>query len=318
MHSCASSGEIGKEMAMDMTSVTRNDAFAMNLTDFPVSPLLARIAGGQRKNGVDRGPDALWSAASRELLRGLNIEAIAGADVSEQDLGLMPALAQLADDVERIARGGHRPLTLGGDHSIALSTLEGMLRVHPDLRVIFIDAHGDINTPNTSLSGSLHGMPLAAHLGLFGEREMPGIGFVGARLRPNQLGFIGVRDLDHAEATFIDDRSIQCFSSEDVKSFGMTAVIDQVLEHIDPEGKYPLHVSFDVDAADPSVAPATGSLVSGGLDENDLAALAARLSETGRVAALDIAEVNPALAENDAALEKTVHTALTFAADCLK
>jgi len=302
---------------MDMTSLTSKEAFLAGLRQMPVAPLLARIAGGQRKHGVDDGPDALWTPEARALLRELNVHAAAAADISEEDLGLMPALAQLADDVEKFAREGHRPLTLGGDHSIALSTLEGTLRVHPDLRIIFIDAHGDINTPETTRSGSLHGMPLAAHLGLFGERELPGIGFVRARMRPNQLGFIGVRDLDPAEAMFIDDRNISCFSSDDVKAFGMAAVISRVLGDIDPEGKCPLHISFDVDAADPSIAPATGTRVSGGLSQEDLDVLADHLRDTGRVVALDIAEVNPALAQDAAALRKTVETALTFAAGVL-
>jgi len=302
---------------MDMTSVSSKGAIDLSAANLPVTAVLARIAGGQRKHGVDDGPIALWDPAARELLSALNMDAEPGADVSEETSGLMPALAQLANEVERLARQGRRPLTLGGDHSIALSTIEGMLRVYSDLRVIFIDAHGDINTPSSSGSGSLHGMPLAAHLGLFGERELPGVGFVGARMRPNQLAYVGIRDLDATEATYIDDRNITCFTSEDVKSFGMERVIDQILKQIDPEDRYPLHVSFDVDAADPSIAPATGSLVSDGLSQADLDTLAARLAATGRVVGLDLAEVNPALASNAKALNTTVTTALSFAAKSL-
>ncbi len=287
------------------------------IAQLPVAPVLARIAGGQRKHGVDCGPEALWPDAARELIRELNMDDASLTDISENGVGLMPALARLAGEIERLARAGRRPLTLGGDHSIALSTIEGMLRVHPDLRIVFIDAHGDINTPASSLTGSLHGMPLAAHLGLFGERELPGVGFVGARLRPNQLALIGVRDLDPAEATFIDDRNIVCYTTDDVKAHGMTAVIEQALKQIDPMGRFPIHVSFDVDAADPAIAPATGSLVERGLGQDDLDALAAHLAATGRVAGLDLAEVNPALAKDEAALEATVHTALSFAAACL-
>ncbi len=302
---------------MDMNTFEKSRPAALGLGAMPVDTLFARIGRGQRKDGVEQGPDCLWENGVEAALAGLALVAGERTEVSDQSMGLMPALAELATRVEATARRGNRPLTLGGDHSLALSTIEAMLRVYPDLRVIFIDAHGDINTPETSHTGNLHGMPLAAHLGLFGKREMPGIGFVGARLKPNQLAFIGVRELDPAEASFIDDRNITCFTAGDVRAYGMAAVIKQTLAEIDPEGVHPLHISFDVDAADPSVAPATGSPVPGGLTEADLAVLAERLRQTGRVAGLDLAEVNPALAASPADLKQTVEATARFAAVCL-
>jgi len=302
-------------MDMNITDTSANLSLSMSLK--PLDTIFARIGRGQRKGGVERGPDCLWEHGVEKALGDASILTRNKPSVSDHEIGLMPALAELADVVEQTARSGHRPLTLGGDHSIALSTIEGMLRVYPDLRVVYIDAHGDINTPSTSKSGNLHGMPLAAHLGLFGQREVPGIGFVRGCLRSRQLGFIGVRELDQAEATIIDDRNIPCYTAEDVRQFGMAAVVKQVLAQIDPENKYPLLVSFDVDAADPSVAPATGVPVAKGLMEGDLDILADHLAATGRVAGLDLAEVNPALAATEADLRKTVEATARFAAKCL-
>ncbi len=304
-------------MTVDMTMPHQHHHQDLAYGTKPVDVILARIGRGQKKGGVEQGPDCLWEGGVEQALGEADITTDEMRLVTDQDFGLMPALAELAVSVEQAARNGHRPLTLGGDHSIALGTIEGMLRVYPDLRVIYIDAHGDINTPSTSKTGNLHGMPLAAHLGLFGQREIPGIGFVGARLLPQQLAFIGVRELDMTEASIIDDRNIVCYSAEDVRAYGMAAVVKQVLAQIDPEGRHPILISFDVDAADPSVAPATGVPVADGLLEEDLDILAELLCKTGRIAGLDLAEVNPALAASEADLARTVEVTSRFAAACL-
>lgn len=278
----------------------------------------AKVGLGQRKDGVEQGPDILWDQGLAAAFRKCGIVLEVGKEVSDHEQGHLPALADLANVIEDTLRRSRRVITLGGDHSIALGTIEGVLRVHPDARIIYVDAHGDINTPETSPSGNLHGMPLAAHLGLFSPREVPGIGFVGARLQPNQLAFIGVRDLDPAEATFIDDRSIPCYSAADVAEFGMKAVIRQVINEIDPDGDYPLYVSFDVDSVDPLIAPATGVPVPGGLRTADLDLLGTWLRKTKRLIGIDLAEVNPALAESEEDVMRTVKVAADFAATCLR
>lgn len=284
----------------------------------PLEVHFAKVGMGQRKNGVEQGPEILWSHGLAAAFEDSGISLLEGETVSDHMNGHLPALAELARKVECTLSQQRRAITLGGDHSIALATIEGVLRVHPDARIIYVDAHGDINTPETSPSGNLHGMPLAAHLGLFSQRDVPGLGFVGARLRPNQLAFIGVRDLDPAEATFIDDRSIPCYSAADVAEFGMKAVIRQVINEIDPEGQYPLYVSFDVDSVDPTVAPATGVPVPGGLGVKDLELLGSWLRKSKRLIGVDLAEVNPALAESDEDVARTVKVAADFAATCLR
>lgn len=284
----------------------------------PLEVHFAKVGLGQRKDGVEQGPDILWRQGLAAAFKENGIALEKGRTVSDHEQGHLPALAELARDVETTLRATKRVLTLGGDHSIALGTIEGVLRAHPDARIIYVDAHGDINTPATSPSGNLHGMPLAAHLGLFSQREVPGIGFVGTRLRANQLAFIGIRDLDPAEATIIDDRSIPCYSAADVAEFGMKAVIRQVINEIDPEGQYPLYVSFDVDSVDPTIAPATGVPVPGGLTVKDLELLGAWLRKTKRLVGLDLAEVNPALAESEEDVIRTVKVAADFAATCFK
>lgn len=283
----------------------------------PLEVLFAKVGQGQRKGGVEQGPDHLWQGGVEADLRASELLSEVGISVSDHEAGLLPALATLADEVERSLTRDRRVLTLGGDHSIALSTIEGVLRVYPDARILYVDAHGDINTPESSPSGNLHGMPLAAHFGMFSQREVPGIGFVGTRLRANQIAFIGVRDLDPSEASAIDDRNIPCYTADDVREFGMRAVIRQVMNEIDPEGAHPIHISFDVDSVDPEVAPATGVPVPGGLTIEDLDALAAFVSNTRRLVALDLAEVNPALAQTQGDVDRTIQVASRFAAHCL-
>ncbi len=305
-------------MAMDMHKTPKglNTGLPTHASK-PLEVLFAKVGRGQRKGGVEQGPEHLWHGGVEADLRNANLLSDAGITVSDHEIGLLPALAMLADEVERSLSRDRRVLTLGGDHSIALSTIEGVLRTYPEARILYVDAHGDINTPETSPSGNLHGMPLAAHLGLFSQRDVPGIGFVGARLRPNQLAFIGVRDLDQSEVLAIDDRSIPYYSADDVREFGMRAVVRKALSDIDPEGRHPIHISFDVDSVDPEVAPATGVPVPGGLTIADLDELADFVSKTRRLVALDLAEVNPALAASQADVDRTIQVVANFAAACL-
>lgn len=292
--------------------------FHWNRRTLPLSSVhvvRADLASGQRRAGVDSGADAVMRGGLVRRLAAAGIPVTGDSRIG--DLGharhAPDAMRDLTKTVARAARRGERCLTLGGDHSLAFGTIAGMLEVHGDLRVLYVDAHGDINTPHTSPTGNSHGMPLAAHLGLFDARRALGMKFLKKRLAAGHLAFVGVRDLDPGERRFITDLGITCFSSDDVHRRGMDAVLDEALHALDPQGRHPLHVSFDIDAMDPQIAPATGLHVPGGLTEAQLQALGRGLGRTGRLAGLDIAEVNPALGSpSDTA--RTVALAVDFAA----
>lgn len=278
----------------------------------------ADLASGQRRAGVDSGADAVLRGGLISRLAEGGIPVTGASQIGDRTRAhhAPDALRDLAKTVARAARRGERCLTLGGDHSLAFGTIAGMLEVHRDLRVLYVDAHGDINTPETSPSGNSHGMPLAAHLGLFDARRTLGMKFLKRRLAAGQLAFIGVRDLDPGERRVIADLGITCFTSEDVHRRGMDAVLEEALHALDPHGRHALHVSFDIDVMDPSIAPATGLHVPGGLTEDQLHAMGRGLSRTGRITALDIAEVNPALGD-PAGTARTVALAVDFATFCL-
>lgn len=290
------------------------------LTSADVDVVLARVRSGQRKEGVEFGPDRLVEFGLFDHLASIGRRVRRVAQVDERQPGSLEgtALEDLSAHVSFAARMNRFALTLGGDHSVAFSTIDGLLRTYPDLRILYVDAHADLNTPESSPSGNPHGMPIAAHLGLFQGAQIPAVTFVNRTLRPEQIAFVGIRDLDPEERTAIDGMNIACFTSQDIHKDGMPAVIERALNRIDPEGRYPLHVSFDIDVADPSIAPATGVPVPGGLHRHHLLMLANAICKTRRLVGLDIVEINPLLAEDDAALQKTLSVATDFALDILR
>ncbi len=288
----------------------------------PVDLHMAHIRAGQKKAGVETGADRLMEAGLETALmeQGRIVGRTSHVSDAEDGFNGRPfgaALADLADAVETSLRAGRVSLTLGGDHSLAFASLEGALRARPDLAVLYIDAHADINTPATSPSGNTHGMPIAAHLGLFEPSELPVSAFVQQRLRSEQLAFIGIRDLDPDENRYIAEHDIACFTSQDVKTDGGAAVLDAALKRIDPDGTRPLYVSFDIDVCDPALAPATGVPVADGLEAHHVLTLARALKATGRVIGMDLVEINPNLAPDRDALARTLEVAKGFIAGTL-
>lgn len=179
---------------------------------------------------------------------------------------------EVADQVERVQRNGQMALTLGGDHSLGLGTLTGTARaMHAqgkEFCCIWVDAHADINTIETTPSGNLHGMPLSFLLGLCDEGLATLDGFewlaqspVRPVLSPHRLVYIGLRDVDAGEKELLKRHGIKAFSMHQVDKWGIGKVVEMALDHVNPNRDLPIHLSFDVDALDPSVAPATGMLV---------------------------------------------------------
>ena len=207
------------------------------------------------------------------------------------------------------------PLTLGGDHSIAMGTVSATVEKYPDVGVLWIDAHADINTLDSTDSGNLHGCPVSFLMGLnkTGKLECPpSLQWVPANLKPEKIVYIGLRDIDATEKEILKEQGINAFSMYHVDKFGINKVIEMALMLLHPEtaGVGPIMCSYDVDALDPLFVPATGTPVRGGLTLREGLFLVERLAETGDLVGLDIVEVNPDLAAHD------VHVSDTIAASC--
>lgn len=207
---------------------------------------------------------------------------------------------RIAEKVTERARQGDFCLTIGGDHSVAMGTIPGILTARPDTALIWVDAHGDFNTPETSPSGNLHGMPLAMVTGYI--KGVAGFDWLNPdlikRLPPNRIALIGIRSLDNDERRLLKEAGIHVFTMSDVDRYGIGAVMERVMHAVNRNHDRTLHVSFDVDALDPSDAPGTGTLVKGGLTYREAHTILEMLASTERLTSLDMVEINPELDQN--------------------
>ncbi|KAL3894388.1 MAG: hypothetical protein SGCHY_005306 [Lobulomycetales sp.] len=212
----------------------------------------------------------------------------------------------VSDAVYAQAEMGHFVLTLGGDHSLAMGTISGTAKKYgPKMGVVWVDAHADINTPESTDSGNLHGCPVSFLSGLSGEVE--GFEWLTKGDKPvldlSRLVYIGLRDVDAPEKEIIKKNNIKAFSMYDVDKHGIGAVVDMAIDYLGRD--CPIHLTFDVDALDPSVAPATGTPVRGGLTFREGHYICEELAQTQQLVAADIVEVNPCIG-NEAEREATV------------
>ena len=212
------------------------------------------------------------------------------------------ASALLARKVERIMERGHFPLVLGGDHSIAVGTVSGIAafgqRQGKKLGLLWIDAHGDINTPETSPSGNIHGMPLAALLG-FGARELTEIGGASPKMEARNIALLGIRSLDSEEKSRLKETVVQVHTMADIDRHGADQVMKKALARVTDGTDY-VHVSFDLDAVDPTVAPGVGTPVKGGLDYREAHLIMEVIADAGVMTSLEMVEVNPILDQGNA------------------
>lgn len=264
---------------------------------------------GAGRRGVDMGVSALRNAHLAATLRQLGLEVSDLGDVSvpvpetldkHDRAGLVflePILEACRATVRRVSElpGDVFPLTLGGDHSVSMGTVTGnALRggsAGERMGLIWVDAHTDYNTPASSPSGNIHGMPVAHLIGL-GDAGLAGLGG-GWHMRPEDIVMIGIRSVDGKERDLLREAGIKAYTMKDVDQLGMTRITEETLERL--SGVQKLHVSFDADALDPSVAPGVGTPVPGGLTYREGHLLMELLSESGRVTSMDIVEVNPIL-----------------------
>ncbi|KAI9604855.1 hypothetical protein H4Q26_002825 [Puccinia striiformis f. sp. tritici PST-130] len=159
---------------------------------------------------------------------------------------------------------GEMIVTIGGDHSLAIGTLSGTLNAFPEACVIWVDAHADINTPESTETGNLHGCPVSFLLStLHAGKDIEPFKWIKPCLQPDRLVYIGLRDIDMGERKILQENNIRCFTMHDIDRHGIGKVIEMALESVNKDLKRPIHLSFDVDALDPSVAPSTGTPVRG-------------------------------------------------------
>ena len=206
---------------------------------------------------------------------------------------IITASTLLAERVADAIEQGALPLTLGGDHSIALGSIAGAAMARKPLGVVWFDAHGDFNTTETSPSGNVHGMILAALCGL-GDERLVSVGGPGASIDPKRLVIVGARDLDSGERDLLHSAGVRVLTMSDIDRRGMEAVTREALD-IALDGAAGLHVSFDIDVVDPSEAPGVGTPVHGGITYREAHLAMEMVAETGRLTSLDLVEVNPIL-----------------------
>jgi arginase len=268
---------------------------------------------GAGRRGVDMGPSAIRYAGLAARIEGLGRRCedwgnvtTAVAEASTVGDERVRFLAQIKETCERIADLVARavaddflPLVLGGDHSIALGTLGGLARAKGPGGVLWLDAHGDLNRPQTSPSGNVHGMPLAAALGLAGP-EFESEAFRLPALDPDRVALVGVRALDEAERLLLAELDARVYTMSDVDRLGVEPVLREALEHVSGDGF--VHVSLDMDALDPEVAPGVGTPVRGGLSYREAHLAMELVAESGLADSLEVVEVNPILdRENETA-----------------
>ena len=266
---------------------------------------------GADRRGVDMGPSALRIAGLQTKLEALGYKVQDNGDIKieimERQKIKNPRLKYideiiktsklLAEKVEKVLEKGDFPLCIGGDHSMALGTISGIASYCKKrklrLGVIWIDAHSDMNTDETSPSGNIHGMPLAALLGIGCDELVNFFGF-SPKLLPENCALIGIRSIDEAEKLNIKKFKVPIYTMNDIDKLGIHRIIAKVLKQF-RENVDHIHISFDVDSVDPLVAPGVGTPIPGGLSYREAHLLMETIAECGCMSSLEIAEVNPIL-----------------------
>lgn len=262
---------------------------------------------GASKRGTNMGPAAIRAAGLHRRLTNLayDVEDFGDIEVSltttsthpNPNLRYLPEILQanttLATSVEKMIESGHFPLVLGGDHSISIGTLAGVAKHKKNLGLIWYDAHGDMNTEQSTPSGNIHGMPLAIHLGL-GASVLTHIGNFSPKVKPEHVVIIGARDLDQQEREIIRHSGIKVFTMHEVDRLGMARVMEEALQIV-TTGTDGLHLSLDLDGLDPMYAPGVGTPVIGGLTYRESHLAMEMIAESGALTSCEFVEVNPML-----------------------
>ncbi len=279
---------------------------------------------GADRRGVDMGPSAVRYAGLSEKLRELghkvhdsgniNTPIAEGSKVEYSNAKYLSEVRRVCLELSKEVAGAMRskklPVVIGGDHSIAIGTIAGVREaVNGELGVLWLDAHGDYNTPDISPSGNIHGMSLAVSAGL-GQKWFPTPPWPKKSINPSKIAIVGARQLDPEEQESLKRSGVHVFSMADVDRLGMQEVMSRAIK-VTRNGTEGVHVSFDMDVVDPSDAPGVGTPVRGGITYREAHLVMEMVSEAGVVRSLEVVEVNPILDQHNSTAELAVELILS-------
>jgi arginase len=278
---------------------------------------------GADRRGVDIGASAIRYAGLNNYLRGLghivyDMGNIVVPQPESQSIGdphvkylepIVQVSELLANAVTEALQTGEFPLILGGDHSIALGSITGVARVHHDIGIIWVDAHGDFNTPETTPSGNIHGMVLSALVGL-GHPQLTGVGGWSQKINPETIVIVGARDLDPEEQILLREHKVHVFTMTDIDQRGMSEVMQEAVT-IAGKASDGIHLSLDMDSLDPKEAPGVGTPVRGGLTYREAHLALELIAASGLLVSMDAVEVNPILDRENATAHLAVELILS-------
>ncbi len=211
----------------------------------------------------------------------------------------------LAHSVYAALQTGSFPLVIGGDHSVGLGSISGVSKASDNFAVIWMDAHGDINTHETSESGNIHGMPLAKAMG-FGYEDLTNVYFDGRKVAPENVFIVGARDLDAGELELIQSKKLNVYTAADILDHGVDAIFEKINTQLEARKVDHIHLSFDLDFIDAQFVPGTGTPVSGGPNVEDTRNMLRSIATTGKLKSMDFVELNVLLDRNDATANLSV------------
>lgn len=267
---------------------------------------------GQSRRGVDMGPSAIRYAGAVGRIEAIGHQVTDEGDIrvnaaerkehGESKLKNLDEVIQaneaLAKSVSAVVEAGRFPLVLGGDHSIAIGTLAGLSDKYRNLGVIWYDAHADLNTAETSPSGNIHGMPLAASIGL-GHESLVNLHSEGQKIKPGNVVIIGARSVDPGERKLIKEQGIKVYTMHEIDRDGMTAVMKDAIAYLRAREVDGVHLSLDLDGLDPLYTPGVGTPVPGGISYRESHLAMEMLEDSGMITSAEFVEVNPILDEKN-------------------
>ena len=294
----------------------------MNQIPKPIHIINVPLDLGASRRGTDAGPSAFRVAGLGREIREMGYTIANETDVPVPAMEtrktsdtktrfkeeILAVCEELASHTATAMEAGEWPLVIGGDHSIAMGTISGLaahLRKSGEkLGLIWFDAHGDMNRPDSTPSGNIHGMPLAHLLG-YGDPDLSSIRGVHPAVEPKNVVLIGIRDIDQKERDFINASGVRAYTMRDIDQLGMARVAREALEIVN-DGTAGFHVSFDLDGCDPEVIPGTGTTVPGGVSFREAHLLLEECAADGRILALEVVELNPFLDHANVSAERAV------------
>ena len=294
----------------------------MNQTAKPIHIINVPLDLGASRRGTDAGPSAFRVARLGHEIRSMGytisnetdvpVPAMETRKTSDTRTRFKTEILAVCEEVAYLTvaamEAGEWPLVIGGDHSIAMGTVSGLSshlkKSDQKLGLIWFDAHGDMNLPESTPSGNIHGMPLAHLLG-YGDPDLSSIHGMSPAVDPKHVALIGIRDIDQKERDFINASGVKAFTMRDIDQLGMAEVARQALEIVN-DGTAGFHVSFDLDGCDPDVIPGTGTTVPGGASFREAHLLLEECAADGRLLSLEVVELNPFLDHANISAERAV------------